>query len=211
MGSCGGRWGGTAWGRLELRLCALPALPQAVYQKADLEVLWLECVVEVKLSAKVVQMGVLSELQLYCCPATMEPMALAFLQERLRGLHVQFTDITKIPSWLYSLKNLRQLHLSSHLCSNVLALEALLELRSLEILLLQTKLTKLPCSMSTHLRHLCIQNDGTKLEALGGPEEDKHPPAAGAALLPAGEDPTDGLARNRPAEAGSAFQWHPQP
>ncbi|CAM5117617.1 unnamed protein product [Natator depressus] len=77
----------------------------------------------------------------------MEPMALAFLQERLRGLHVQFTDITKIPSWLYSLKNLRQLHLSSHLCSNVLALEALWELRSLEILLLQTKLTKLPCSM----------------------------------------------------------------
>ncbi|CAM4609525.1 unnamed protein product [Lepidochelys kempii] len=103
--------------------------------------------VEVKLSAKVAQMGALSELQLYRCPATMEPMALAFLQERLRGLHVQFTDITKIPSWLYSLKNLHQLHLSSHLCSNVLALEVLWELQSLEILLLQTKLTKLPCSM----------------------------------------------------------------
>uniref|UniRef100_A0A8C0IU29 LRRC8 pannexin-like TM region domain-containing protein n=1 Tax=Chelonoidis abingdonii TaxID=106734 RepID=A0A8C0IU29_CHEAB len=156
-----------AWGRLELRLCALPALPQAVYQMADLEVLRLECMAEVKLSAKVAQMEALSELQLHHCPATMEPMALAFLQERLRGLHIQFTDVTKIPSWLYSLKNLRRLHLSSHLCSNVLALESLRELRSLEILLLQTKLTKLPCSMSTHLRQLCIQNDGTKLEALG--------------------------------------------
>ncbi|XP_077695051.1 LOW QUALITY PROTEIN: volume-regulated anion channel subunit LRRC8D-like [Eretmochelys imbricata] len=167
--------GRDAWGRLELRLCALPALPQAVYQKADLEVLRLECMVEVKLSAKVAQMGALSELRLYRCLATMEPMALAFLQERLRGLHVQFTDITKIPSWLYSLKNLRQLHLSSHLCSNVLALEALWELQSLEILLLQTKLTKLPCSMSTHLRHFCIQNDGTKLEALGGLKETSSP------------------------------------
>uniref|UniRef100_A0A452INN8 LRRC8 pannexin-like TM region domain-containing protein n=1 Tax=Gopherus agassizii TaxID=38772 RepID=A0A452INN8_9SAUR len=155
-----------AWGRLELRLCALPALPQAVYQMADLEVLRLECMAEVKLSAKVTQMEVLSELQLHHCPATMEPMALAFLQERLRGLHVQFTDVTKIPSWLYSLKNLHRLHLSSHLCSNVLALESLRELRSLEILLLQTKLTKLPCSMSIHLRQLCIQNDGTKLDAL---------------------------------------------
>ncbi|XP_065275752.1 volume-regulated anion channel subunit LRRC8D-like [Emys orbicularis] len=159
--------GRDAWGRLELRLCALPALPQAVYQMADLEVLRLECMAEVKLSAKVAQMGALSELQLSHCPATMEPMALSFLQERLRGLHVQFTDVTEIPSWLYSLKNLRRLHLSSHLCSNVLVLESLRELRSLEILLLQTKLTKLPCSMSTHLRQLCIQNDGTKLEALG--------------------------------------------
>nr|XP_005296104.2 volume-regulated anion channel subunit LRRC8D-like [Chrysemys picta bellii] len=159
--------GRDAWGRLELRLCALPALPQAVYQMADLEVLRLECMTEVKLSAKVAQMGALSELQLSHCPATMEPMALSFLQERLRGLHVQFTDVIEIPSWLYSLKNLRRLHLSSHLCSNVLVLESLRELRSLEILLLQTKLTKLPSSMSTHLRQLCIQNDGTKLEALG--------------------------------------------
>ncbi|XP_038234844.1 volume-regulated anion channel subunit LRRC8D-like [Dermochelys coriacea] len=159
--------GRDAWGRLDLRLCALPALPQADYQMADLEVLRSECMVEVKLSAKVAQMGALSEVQLYRCRAMMEPMALAFLQEWFRGLHVQFTDITKIPSWLYSLKNLRHMLLSSHLYSNVLALESLWELRSLEILLLQTKLTKLPCSMSTHICHLCIQNDGTELEALG--------------------------------------------
>ncbi|XP_067419901.1 volume-regulated anion channel subunit LRRC8D-like [Emydura macquarii macquarii] len=159
------------WGRLELRLCALPALHQAVYQMADLEVLRLEYLAEVKFSAKVGQMAALSELHLCCCPATVEPTALAFLQERLRGLRIHFTDVTEIPSWLYSLKSLRRLHLSSHLCSNVLALESLRKLRSLEVLVLQTKLAELPRSMSTRLRQLRIQNDGTKLEALRGLEK----------------------------------------
>ncbi|XP_074836298.1 volume-regulated anion channel subunit LRRC8D-like [Carettochelys insculpta] len=156
-----------SWGRLVLRLCALPALPQAVYQMGNVEVLRLERMREVKLSAKVAQMGALAELQLYHCPVAMEPKALSFLQARLRGLCLQFTDITEIPSWLCSLKNLHWLHLSSHLCSNRLALESLRGLQSLEVLVLQTKLAKLPHSMSTQLRQLRIRNDGTKLEALG--------------------------------------------
>ncbi|MEQ2166526.1 Volume-regulated anion channel subunit lrrc8d [Goodea atripinnis] len=158
--------------KLELHLFMLSGVPDAVFELTDLEILKLELIPEAKITAKISQMINLQELHFYHCPAKVEQTAFIFLCDHLRCLHVKFTDVAEIPSWVYLLKNLRELYLVGNLNSEnnkLIGLESLRDLRRLKILHLKSNLTKIPTNitdLSPHLVRLVIHNDGTKLLVL---------------------------------------------
>ncbi|KAM6921753.1 leucine rich repeat containing 8 VRAC subunit Db [Xenentodon cancila] len=158
--------------KLELHLFMLSGVPDAVFDLTDLEILKLELIPEARITAKISQMISLQELHLYHCPAKVEQTAFIFLCDHLRCLHVKFTDVAEIPSWVYLLKNLRELYLIGNLNSEnnkLIGLESLRDLRHLKILHLKSNLTKVPTNitdLSPHLVKLVIHNDGTKLLVL---------------------------------------------
>ncbi|MGH0135767.1 UNVERIFIED_CONTAM: hypothetical protein FKN15_075675 [Acipenser sinensis] len=158
--------------KLELHLFMLSGVPDAVFDLTDLDILKLELIPEAKLTAKISQMTSLQELHFYHCPAKVEQTAFSFLRDHLRCLHVKFTDIAEIPTWVYLLKNLRELYLVGNLNSEnnkMIALESLRDLRHLKILHLKSNLTKIPTNitdLSPHLTKLVVHNDGTKLVVL---------------------------------------------
>ncbi|KAL4000016.1 GEM interacting protein [Sarotherodon galilaeus] len=158
--------------KLELHLFMLSGVPDAVFDLTDLEILKLELIPEAKITAKISQMINLQELHFYHCPAKVEQTAFIFLRDHLRCLHVKFTDVAEIPSWVYMLKNLRELYLVGNLNSEnnkLIGLESLRDLRHLKILHLKSNLTKIPTNitdLSPHLLKLVIHNDGTKLLVL---------------------------------------------
>lgn len=51
------------------------------------------------------------ELHLYHCKVAVGPAAFGVLQEYLKALHLTFTQASEIPSWVFSLRNLHELHL----------------------------------------------------------------------------------------------------
>ncbi|XP_078264312.1 volume-regulated anion channel subunit LRRC8D-like [Rhinoraja longicauda] len=156
----------------ELHLFMLSGVPDAVFDTTELEVLKLELIPEAKIPAKISQMINLQELHLYHCPAKVEQTAFSFLRDHLRYLHIKFTDVAEIPTWVYLLKNLRELHLVGNLNSEnnkMIALESLRELKHLKILHLKSNLTKIPSNVTDvapHLTALLVHNDGTKLLVL---------------------------------------------
>ncbi|XP_028988006.1 volume-regulated anion channel subunit LRRC8D [Betta splendens] len=156
----------------ELHLFMLSGLPNAVFDLMDLEVLKLELIPEVRFSAKVSQMTSLQELHLCHCPAKVEQTGFAFLRDHLRCLHVKFTDVAEIPTWVYLLRNLRELNLIGNLNSEnnkMIGLESMRDLKHLKTLHLKSNLTKIPTSitdLSPHLIKLVVHNDGTKLMVL---------------------------------------------
>lgn len=156
----------------ELHLFMLSGLPNAVFDLAELEVLKLELIPEVRISAKVSQMTNLKELHLYNCPAKVEQRGFIFLRDHLRCLHVKFTDVSEIPPWVYLLRSLRELYLIGSLNSEhnkMIALESLKDLRHLKVLYLKSNLSKMPTNLtdlSPHLIKLVVHNDGTKLLVL---------------------------------------------
>ncbi|KPP78413.1 hypothetical protein Z043_102084 [Scleropages formosus] len=158
--------------KLELHLFMLSGLPDAVFDLTDLEVLKLELIPEVRIKAKISQMTNLRELHFCHCPAKVEQTAFSFLRDHLRCLHVKFTDVAEIPTWVYLLKNLKELYLVGNLNSEnnkMITLESLRDLRNLKILYLKSNLTKIPTNitdLSPHLTKLVVHNDGTKLLVL---------------------------------------------
>lgn len=158
--------------KLELHLFMLSGVPDAVFDLTDLEILKLELIPEARITAKISQMINLQELHFYHCPAKVEQTAFIFLRDHLRCLHVKFTDVAEIPSWVYLLKNLRELYLVGNLNSEnnkMIGLESLRDLRHLKILHLKSNLTKIPTNitdLSPHLVKLVVHNDGTKLLVL---------------------------------------------
>ncbi len=158
--------------KLELHLFMLSGVPDAVFDLTDLEVLKLELIPEARITAKISQMINLHELHFYHCPAKVEQTAFSFLRDHLRCLHVKFTDVGEIPTWVYMLKNLRELYLVGNLNSEnnkMIGLESLRDLRHLKILNLKSNLTKIPTNitdLSPHLIKLVVHNDGTKLLVL---------------------------------------------
>ncbi|XP_061878274.1 volume-regulated anion channel subunit LRRC8D isoform X2 [Entelurus aequoreus] len=156
----------------ELHLKNLFGLPNVVFDLTDLEVLKLEKIPEVRFSAKVSQMTSLRELHLYECPAKVEQTGFAFLRDHLYSLHVSFTDVAEIPTWVYLLRNLRELNLIGNLISDsnrTVGLESMRDLKHLKTLHLKNNLTKLPTNIadvSQHLIKLVVHNDGTKLLVL---------------------------------------------
>lgn len=158
--------------KLELHLFMLSGVPDAVFDLTDLEVLKLELIPEARITAKVSQMINLQELHFYHCPAKVEQTAFSFLRDHLRCLHVKFTDVAEIPTWVYLLKSLRELYLVGNLNSEnnkMIGLESLRDLRHLKILHLKSNLTKIPTNitdLSPHLVKLVVHNDGTKLLVL---------------------------------------------
>ncbi|XP_023672444.1 volume-regulated anion channel subunit LRRC8D [Paramormyrops kingsleyae] len=158
--------------KVELHLFMISGLPDAVFDLTDLEVLKLELIPEVRIKAKISQMTNLRELHFCHCPAKVEQTAFSFLRDNLRCLHVKFTDVAEIPSWVYLLRSLKELYLVGNLNSEnnkMIALESLRELRHLKILHLKSNLTKIPTNitdLSPHLMRLVVHNDGTKLVVL---------------------------------------------
>ncbi|XP_030647443.1 leucine rich repeat containing 8 VRAC subunit Db [Chanos chanos] len=158
--------------KLELHLFMLSGVPDAVFDLTDLEILKLELIPEARITAKISQMINLQELHFYHCPAKVEQTAFSFLRDHLRCLHVKFTDVAEIPTWVYLLKNLRELYLVGNLNSEnnkMIGLESLRDLRHLKILHLKSNLTKVPTNitdLSPHLVKLVVHNDGTKLLVL---------------------------------------------
>ncbi|GAA6085548.1 volume-regulated anion channel subunit LRRC8D [Tachysurus ichikawai] len=156
----------------ELHLFSLSGLPNAVFDLIDLEVLKLELIPEVRISAKISQMTNLHELHLYNCPAKVEQTGFTVLQDHLQCLHVKFTDVTEIPPWVYLLKNLRELYLMGSLNSEhnkLIGLESMKDLRHLKLLYLKSNLNKIPTNitdLSQHLVKLVVHNDGNKLLVL---------------------------------------------
>lgn len=158
--------------KLELHLFMLSGVPDAVFDLTDLELLRLELIPEARITAKISQMTNLQELHLYHCPAKVEQTAFIFLRDHLRCLHVKFTDVAEIPTWVYLLKGLREMYLVGDLNSEnnkMLGLESLRDLRRLKILHLKSNLAKIPTNitdLSPHLVKLVVDNDGTKLLVL---------------------------------------------
>ncbi|XP_077415994.1 volume-regulated anion channel subunit LRRC8D isoform X2 [Vanacampus margaritifer] len=156
----------------ELHLKNLFGLPNVVFDLTDLEVLKLEKIPEVRFTANVSQMTSLRELHLYECPAKVEQTGFAFLRDHLHSLHISFTDVAEIPTWVFLLRNLRQLHIIGNLSSEnnrMVGLESMRDLRHLKTLCLKCNLPKLPTNItdvSQHLVKLMVYNDGTKLFGL---------------------------------------------
>ncbi|XP_061148962.1 leucine rich repeat containing 8 VRAC subunit Aa [Syngnathus typhle] len=158
--------------KLELHLCMLSGIPETVFDLPELESLKLEFVPDVTIPPIVAKLSNLRELRLYHTPAKIESAALTFLREKLKSLHVKFTDVKEIPLWIYSLKNLSELHLTGNLSADnnrYVALDGLRELKRLKVLRLKSSLYKLPqvvTDLSAHLQKLSINNEGTKLMVL---------------------------------------------
>ncbi|KAG5851222.1 hypothetical protein ANANG_G00090780 [Anguilla anguilla] len=155
--------------RLELQLFMLAGLPDTIFEVIELQSLKLEIINNVTIPASIAQLEDLQELSLYQCSLKIHSAATSFLKENLKVLRVKFDDGRELPHWIYSLRNLEELHLIGSLSSETsknIILESLRELKSLKILTLKSNFTKIPQSIvdvSSHLQSLCIHNDGTKL------------------------------------------------
>ncbi|XP_063066928.1 leucine rich repeat containing 8 VRAC subunit Aa [Engraulis encrasicolus] len=158
--------------KLELHLFMLSGIPDTVFDLLELEVLKLELIPDITIPPTIAQLANLRELWLYHTPAKIEAPALAFLRENLKSLHIKFTDIKEIPLWIYSLKNLSELHLTGNLSADnnrYIVIDGLRELKRLKVLRLKSNLTKLPqvvTDVGVHLQKLSINNEGTKLMVL---------------------------------------------
>ncbi|XP_076014792.1 leucine rich repeat containing 8 VRAC subunit Aa [Genypterus blacodes] len=158
--------------KLELHLFMLIGIPDTVFDLLELEVLKLELIPDVTIPPIIAQLANLGEMWLYHTPAKIEAPALAFLRENLKSLHIKFTDIKEIPLWIYSLKNLCELHLTGNLSAEnnrYIVIDGLRELKRLKVLRLKSNLTKLPqvvTDVGVHLQKLSINNEGTKLMVL---------------------------------------------
>ncbi|XP_036407944.1 volume-regulated anion channel subunit LRRC8D [Megalops cyprinoides] len=161
-------------GRTQLQLVALPHLPCALYSLSHLEVLKLELITEAKLTTQLSHMTSLRELHLYHCPAVVEPAALLVLQDRLESLYLTFTLATEIPSWVYTLRGLQELHLTGRLggeggSGRGWVLGSLRQLRHLRVLALRGALQRVPAELAEvagSLLRLEIHNDGARLLVL---------------------------------------------
>ncbi|XP_075998797.1 volume-regulated anion channel subunit LRRC8D [Genypterus blacodes] len=165
-----------AEGRSRLQLVALPRLPPALFSLSQLQVLKLELITDARFTAQVANMTALREFHLYHCTAAVDPAALGVLQERLEALHLTFTQAAEIPSWVFSLHGLNELHLSGRLgneggVARNWGLGSLRQLRHLRILVIRGMLQRVPgevCEVASSLVRLEIQNEGTRLLVLTG-------------------------------------------
>ncbi|KAM4036554.1 volume-regulated anion channel subunit LRRC8D-like [Anomaloglossus baeobatrachus] len=159
-------------GRYELQLSMIPVIPKDVYELSEIEVLKLELISSAKFVGAVSQLKSLFELHISHCSVKMDPEAFSFIKERLKVLHVRFTDMEELPSWMYALKNLSQLHLSGNLnCSNnrSIRLQSLRGLSGLKSLSLTSNLPHFPSAVldvAGQLSDLSIQNGDTELGTL---------------------------------------------
>uniref|UniRef100_A0A3B4ZUK9 Leucine-rich repeat-containing protein 8D-like n=1 Tax=Stegastes partitus TaxID=144197 RepID=A0A3B4ZUK9_9TELE len=150
-----------------LQLVALPRLPPALFTLSQLQVLKLELITDARFTA---------QLHLYHCTAAVDPSALAVLQERLEVLHLTFTHASEIPSWVFSLRSLHELHLSGRLSSEggvgrSWALGSLRQLRHLRVLVIRGMLQRIPGELyevAGSLVRLEVYNEGTRLLVLTG-------------------------------------------
>ncbi|XP_077118622.1 volume-regulated anion channel subunit LRRC8D-like isoform X1 [Ranitomeya variabilis] len=160
-------------GRFELQLAMIPVIPRDVYELSEIEILKLELISSAKFVGAVSQLKSLLELHISHCSVKMDPEAFSFIRERLKVLHVRFTDMEELPSWMYSLKNLSQLHLSGNLNwsnNRSIRLQSLRGLSGLKCLSLTTNLSHFPSAVldvAGQLSEFSLQNGDTEFGSLG--------------------------------------------
>ncbi|XP_072319384.1 volume-regulated anion channel subunit LRRC8E [Eucyclogobius newberryi] len=158
--------------RLELHLLMLPGLPDTVFELNEVEALKLEQVKNVTFPPSVAKLGSLQELSLIYCTAKLQLPAMNFFKEHLKVLRLAFESVEELPSWMYTLHDLEELHLNGPLsneASRSTSLDSLRDLKSLRVLNLCCSLTKIPTSVgdvALQLQRLSINNEGGKLQAL---------------------------------------------
>lgn len=160
--------------KLELHLLTLPGLPDTVFEIPEVESLKLEQVKNVTIPPSVAKLTSLQELSLIYCPAKLQLPALIHFKEHLKVLRVSFEHLEEVPMWMYVLPGLEELHLKGPLTNEVsrnATLDSLRQLRALRVLTLHSNLLKIPptvVDLALHLHHLCINNDGVKLQGFSG-------------------------------------------
>ncbi|XP_038601453.1 volume-regulated anion channel subunit LRRC8B [Tachyglossus aculeatus] len=158
--------------KTELHLFMLSGLPDNVFELTEIDVLSLELIPEVKLPATVSQLVNLKELHLYHSSLVVDHPALDFLEENLKILRLKFTDLAKIPRWVFHLRNLRELYLSGCLLpENLSSLQSdgFQELKNLRTLYLKSCLSRIPQAVTDllpSLQKLSLDNEGNKLVVL---------------------------------------------
>ncbi|XP_024861779.1 volume-regulated anion channel subunit LRRC8D [Kryptolebias marmoratus] len=159
-----------------LQLAGLPRLPPAVFALSQLQVLKLELVADARFTARMYNMTSLRELHLCHCSPSVDPGALAALQERLEVLRLTFAQPSEIPNWVYSLHSLRELHLAAQPAGEggvgrSWALGSLRRLGHLHVLVIRGSLQRIPgelCEVAGGLLTLEVHNEGTRLLVLTG-------------------------------------------
>ena len=160
--------------RLELHLFMLPGLPDTAYELPEVESLKLELLSNVTISSGIVKLNSLQELALIHCPTKVQLAAMTYLKDRLKVLHLSFQSAEEVPSWMYTLQSLEELHLSGPLTNEVSrspTLESLRDLKALRVLTIRSNLNKIPTSVgdvALQLQKLCIYNEGGKIQAFSG-------------------------------------------
>ncbi|XP_044531951.1 volume-regulated anion channel subunit LRRC8C [Gracilinanus agilis] len=157
---------------LELPLIMLSGLPDTVFDITELQSLKLEIIQNVMIPATIAQLSNLQELSLHQCSVKIHSSALSFLRENLKILSVKFDDVRELPPWMYSLRNLEELHLNGFLSHDIyrnVTLESLRDLKNLKVLSIKSNISKIPqaiVEVSSHLQKLYFNNNGTKLVML---------------------------------------------
>ncbi|XP_075038508.1 volume-regulated anion channel subunit LRRC8B [Mixophyes fleayi] len=153
--------------KVELHLFMLSGLPDNVFDLNEIEVMRLELIPDAKLTPMITQLVNLKELHVYHSTLTVDLQALSFLAENLETLHLKFTSIEKIPSWIFLLKNLKELYLAGSLDNyNFTHIEGIQDLKNLTTLYLKSSLPRIPpvvTDMLPFLEKLSINNEGNRL------------------------------------------------
>ncbi|XP_072925185.1 volume-regulated anion channel subunit LRRC8C-like [Hemitrygon akajei] len=158
--------------KVEMHLFMMPGIPIQVYNLTEIEVLKLELIKGVTISAAISNLKMLKEMWLYNCSFKVERQALLFLKENLITLRVRFGIADEIPPWIFTLKNLHVLYIEGQLQTDSkisTALQMFCELPNIDTLHLKTNVTKLPnaiLDMANHLLCLIIHNEGVKITSL---------------------------------------------
>ncbi|XP_063796008.1 volume-regulated anion channel subunit LRRC8B [Pseudophryne corroboree] len=153
--------------KIELHLFMLSGLPDNVFELNEIEVMRLELIPDAKLTPMITQLVNLKELHIYHSTLTVDLQALSFLAENLETLHLKFTSIEKIPSWIFLLKNLKELYLAGSLDNyNFTHIEGLQDLKNLTTLYLKSSIPRIPpviTDMLPFLEKLSVNNEGNRL------------------------------------------------
>uniref|UniRef100_UPI00398E4F2C volume-regulated anion channel subunit LRRC8C-like isoform X3 n=1 Tax=Pristiophorus japonicus TaxID=55135 RepID=UPI00398E4F2C len=158
--------------KVEMHLFMMPGIPIQVYDLTEIEVLKLELIKGVAISAAISNLKMMKEMWLYNCSVKVERQALLFLKENLITLRVRFGIADEIPPWIFTLKSLRELYIEGQLQTDSkisTALQMFRELPKIDTLHLKTNITKLPTAildMAAHLLCLIIHNEGVKITSL---------------------------------------------
>ncbi|XP_075711508.1 volume-regulated anion channel subunit LRRC8C-like [Rhinoderma darwinii] len=159
-------------GKTELRLPILPGIPEQLYQIAEVEVLKLEKIKSTTLIGDVSNLRLLKELWITNCNIKVETPALEFLKKNLHILRVNFRNPDEIPSWMYNLSSIRELHINFHFQLDdkaIIALQSFKELTKLKFLFLKLHTSSIPSTiirLAQTLESLTIHNYDIKLSSV---------------------------------------------
>ncbi|XP_068095935.1 volume-regulated anion channel subunit LRRC8B [Hyperolius riggenbachi] len=155
---------------VELHLFMLSGLPDNVFELNEIDVMKLELIQDAKLTPMITQLVNLKELHVYHSTLTVDLQALSFLAENLESLHLKFTSFEKVPSWIFHLKNLKELYLAVSLDDyNFAQIDGLQDLKNLTSLYLKSSIPRIPpvvTDMLPFLEKLSINNEGNRLLVL---------------------------------------------